>query len=187
MGVLAVCFLAVPACDRDDLRSGPAIPAVTPPPPPPPPPPCSALKVKINEWMVLNSTTLEDETGDFPPWIEIYNNSDTDYNLAGVPLSAGEAYRQFIKEFLHGNKLVRGELELGGRKVDMKNLTMPILSIYAERDHLVPPACTVAMKKYVDNDDYTELCIKTGHIGIYTGGASQKILAPGVAKWLKEH
>ncbi len=29
--------------------------------------------------------------------------------------------------------------------------------------------------------------IKTGHIGIYTGGASQKIVAPGVAKWVREH
>ncbi len=85
-----------------------------------------------------------------------------------------------------GNKLVKSELVLGGRKVDMKNLTMPILSIYAERDHLVPPACTIAFKKYLDNKDYTELCIKTGHIGIYTGGASQKILAPAVGKWLRE-
>jgi polyhydroxyalkanoate synthase len=107
--------------------------------------------------------------------------------LFGGPAAAGEAYRQFIKEFLHGNKLVRGELELGGRHVDMKELKMPILSIYAERDHLVPPACTVAMKNYIDNKDYTELCIKTGHIGIYTGGASQKILAPAVGKWMREH
>jgi lamin tail-like protein len=88
IAILAACLLAVPACDREDLRSGPSIPAVeAPPPPPPPPPPCSALKVKINEWMVLNSTTLQDESANFPPWIEIYNNSDTDYNLAGVPLS----------------------------------------------------------------------------------------------------
>jgi polyhydroxyalkanoate synthase len=106
--------------------------------------------------------------------------------LFGGPAAAGAAYRQFVKEFMHGNKLVKGELELAGRKVDMKNLTMPILSIYAERDHLVPPACTVGMKKYLDNKDYTELCIKTGHIGIYTGGASQKILAPAVGKWLRE-
>ena len=34
--------------------------------------------------------------------------------------------------------------------------------------------------------DYTEVMIKTGHIGIYTGGASQKILAPTVGKWLRE-
>jgi polyhydroxyalkanoate synthase len=106
--------------------------------------------------------------------------------LFGGPAAAGTAYRQFVKEMLQENRMVRGELELRGRKVDMKQLKMPILSIYAERDHLVPPACTVGMKQYLDNKDYTELCIKTGHIGIYTGGASQKILAPAVGKWLRE-
>ena len=47
---------------------------------------------------------------------------------------------------------------------------------------------TLMFGKYVGNkQDYKELPIKTGHIGIYTGGASQKILAPAAAKWLKEH
>jgi hypothetical protein len=84
----AAVAILLPACDRDDLRSGPAVPAVEPPPPPPPPPPpCSELKVKINELMVLNVSTLEDEDGSFPPWVEIYNNSDVDLNLGGVPFS----------------------------------------------------------------------------------------------------
>lgn len=108
--------------------------------------------------------------------------------LFGGPDVAGEAYRQFVKEFIQGNKLVGGGLVLGGQKVELKNLTMPILNVYAERDHLVPPQSTVALGQYVGNkQDYKELPIKTGHIGIYTGGASQKILAPGVAKWLKEN
>jgi polyhydroxyalkanoate synthase subunit PhaC len=53
---------------------------------------------------------------------------------------------------------------------------------------LVPPACTIALGEHVGNKkDYTEMPIKTGHIGIYTGGASQKILAPNAAAWLREH
>ena len=93
-----------------------------------------------------------------------------------------------VKEFIQNNHLVSGDLVLGGRKVDLKNLSMPVLNVYAERDHLVPPPSTIALGEHVGNKkDYLELPIKTGHIGIYTGGASQKILAPGVAKWLKEH
>ena len=108
--------------------------------------------------------------------------------MFGGPSVAGEAYRQFVREFIQNNNLVKGKLVLGGRKVDLKNITMPVLNVYAERDHLVPPPTTVALGKHVGNKkDYKELPIKTGHIGIYTGGASQKILAPGVAKWLKEH
>lgn len=108
--------------------------------------------------------------------------------LFGGPGVSGAAYQQLVKNFLQGNELVKGELKLDGRKVDLHDLTMPILNIYAERDHLVPPGCTVALGEHVGNKkDYQELCIKTGHIGIYTGGASQKILAPSAAKWLKEH
>ncbi|MFZ0256243.1 MAG: class III poly(R)-hydroxyalkanoic acid synthase subunit PhaC [Gammaproteobacteria bacterium] len=106
--------------------------------------------------------------------------------LFNGPDSAGEAYREFVKNFLQSNKLVKGEIELGGQKVDLKNVTMPVLNVYATRDHLVPPACTVALGKHVGTKDYTEMAIETGHIGIYTGGKSQTILAPGVAKWLRE-
>jgi len=106
--------------------------------------------------------------------------------LFGGPDSSGETYRYFLKNYLQGNKLVKGEIEIGGRKVDLGNVTMPVLNIYARKDHLVPPPCTVALKQHVGSKDYTELEIDTGHIGIYTGSASQKILAPSVGKWLRE-
>ncbi len=100
----------------------------------------------------------------------------------------GEAYRQFAKEFIQGNKLYKGEMELGGRKIDLKNVTMPVLNVYATRDHLVPPPGTTVLGELIGNkQDYKEMSVNTGHIGIYTGGAPQKIVAPGIAQWLREH
>jgi polyhydroxyalkanoate synthase len=133
--------------------------------------------------------------GKYADTLDILDNKEALLNflrrekwLFGGPEVAGEAYRQFVKEFIQSNNLVKGNLSLGGRKVDLKNLSMPVLNVYAERDHLVPPPSTVALGKYIGNkQDYKELPIKTGHIGIYTGGASQKIVAPSVASWLKEH
>lgn len=133
--------------------------------------------------------------GKYADTIDLLDNKEALLNflrmekwLFGGPEVAGEAYRQFVKEFIQQNNLVSGKLKLAGRKVDLKNLSMPILNVFAERDHLVPPPSTTALGKYVGNkDEYKELPIKTGHIGIYTGGASQKILAPGVAEWLKQH
>lgn len=107
--------------------------------------------------------------------------------LFGGPDAAGEAYKEFVRDFLQGNKLIKGEIVLGGKRVDLKDLKIPILSIFAQKDHIVPPPCTTALSKYVGTKDYTELSINTGHIGIYTGGASQKQLAPTVGKWLREH
>lgn len=106
--------------------------------------------------------------------------------LFNGPDSAGEAYREFIKDFLQGNKLVKNEVEIGGERVDLGNITCPVHNIYASKDHIVPPPCTVALGKHVGTKDYTELAIETGHIGMYVGGGPQKILAPTAAKWIKE-
>jgi polyhydroxyalkanoate synthase len=106
--------------------------------------------------------------------------------LFDSPDHAGEAYRQFIKEFVQANKLIKNELELGGRRVDLGNITMPVLNIYAQFDHLVPPKCSIALGPKLGTDDYTELEIPSGHIGIYVGGKAQKMLAPTVARWIGE-
>jgi polyhydroxyalkanoate synthase subunit PhaC len=102
------------------------------------------------------------------------------------PDQAGEAFRQFVKKFFQGNQLVNGGLEIGGRSVDLKNLTMPLLNIYATEDHLVPPDATTVMEKYVGTKDYSTFAFKGGHIGIYVSGRAQKDIPAAVSKWLRE-
>jgi len=102
------------------------------------------------------------------------------------PDQAGETFRQFIKDFYQGNKLIKGEVEIGGQSVDLKNVSMPVLNIYAEEDHLVPPASTLALEKHVGTKDYTVLSYPVGHIGMYVSGKVQKDLPPAIAGWLKE-
>lgn len=102
------------------------------------------------------------------------------------PDQAGETFRQFIKEFYQQNKLIKGEFALGGKKVELKNVSMPVLNIFAEEDHLVPPASSLALGKYVGTDDYTVLSYPVGHIGMYVSGKVQKDLPPAIAEWLKQ-
>jgi polyhydroxyalkanoate synthase len=102
------------------------------------------------------------------------------------PDQAGEAYRQFMKDFYQGNKLIKGEVEIGGRPVDLRNVRMPILNLYAEQDHLVPPASSVALGEYVGTEDYTVHSFPTGHIGMYVSGKVQRDLPPTIVEWLKE-
>jgi polyhydroxyalkanoate synthase len=101
------------------------------------------------------------------------------------PDQAGEAYRQFAKDFYIGNKLVKGEVEIGGKQVDLSQLQMPILNLYAEQDHLVPPASSIALKDLVGAKDYTVRSFPVGHIGMYVSGKVQKELPPTIAEWVK--
>jgi len=100
------------------------------------------------------------------------------------PAQAGEAYRKFLKDLYQDNKLVKGELEIGGRRVDLKKITMPLLNIYATEDHLVPPASSIPLNDLVGSEDKTLYSFPGGHIGIYVSSRSQKELAPNVSQWL---
>ena len=102
------------------------------------------------------------------------------------PDQAGETYRQFIKDFYQKNKLIKGEVRLGEHTVNLKNITMPVLNIYAMQDHLVPPGASMALKGYVGTQDYKELSFPGGHIGIYVSGRAQKTVPPSIGKWLNE-
>lgn len=100
------------------------------------------------------------------------------------PDQAGECYLQFVKDFYQQNKLVKGGVELGGRTVNLKNITMPVLNIYAQDDHLVPPAASLALKDYVGTKDYSVVSFKGGHIGIYVSSGAQALVPPSIGDWL---
>jgi len=80
------------------------------------------------------------------------------------PDLSGEAYRQFIKDFYQGNKLIQGAIDLGGQRVNLQNIHVPVLNIYAEHDHLVPPQSSIALEQYIGSEDYTVRSFPTGHV-----------------------
>ena len=100
------------------------------------------------------------------------------------PDQAGEAFRQFIKQFYQGNGFLKGGIEIGGREVDLGFVDMPVLNIFAEQDHLVPPDASRALKGVVGTDDYSELSFRGGHIGIYVSGRAQKEVPSAIHDWL---
>jgi polyhydroxyalkanoate synthase len=100
------------------------------------------------------------------------------------PDQAGEAFRQFIRDFYQGNKLVKGGLVIGDQPVDLANVTMPVLNIFAEQDHLVPPSASRVLGDHVGTSDYTQLAFRGGHIGIYVSGRAQREVPPAIHDWL---
>ena len=105
--------------------------------------------------------------------------------ISDNPDMPAETARQWMKDLYQKNKLVRGELDLDGEIVNLMDIDVPILNIYAEHDHLVPPATSTALEKQTGTSDYSELSFPGGHIGVYVGGRSQKTFAPAVAGWLR--
>ncbi|GAB4403882.1 MAG: class III poly(R)-hydroxyalkanoic acid synthase subunit PhaC [Bacteroidia bacterium] len=102
------------------------------------------------------------------------------------PSQAGETYREFVKNFFQENKLINNEFELEGEKVDLSNIDMPVMNIFASADHLVPPPCSRPLNDKISSTDKELYEFPGGHIGVFVGGKSQQVLAPAIAKWLKD-
>jgi polyhydroxyalkanoate synthase len=105
--------------------------------------------------------------------------------LADRPAHTGESARQWLKELYQQNKLARGEFVVGGRKVDLKAVTMPVLNIYTETDHVIPAPASRAMRGRVGTGDYTETAVSGGHIGIFVSRA-QQTLRDLIVSWLEK-
>ena len=103
------------------------------------------------------------------------------------PDQAGEAFRQFAKDFFQQNKLVKGEVVIGDRRVDLREIVIPVLNVYATQDHLVPPAASRALAECCGSRDYSELSFRGGHIGIYVSSRAQREVPPAIAAWLLAH
>ncbi len=102
------------------------------------------------------------------------------------PAQAGKAYEEFLVKLYQNNELAEGRLEIGGKQVSLKNIVCPLLNIYAEQDHLVPPAATIPINDLVGSEDKTLLAFPVGHIGMYVSSRSQREVAPSIAGWLNE-
>jgi polyhydroxyalkanoate synthase subunit PhaC len=100
------------------------------------------------------------------------------------PDQAGAAFREFVTWFYQENRLVQNSVAIGGRKIDLRALRLPVLNLIGTRDHLVPPDASLALQRLVGSTDYTALEFDLGHIGMYISARAQREVPEAIANWL---
>ena len=95
-----------------------------------------------------------------------------------------ELFREFVRWFYQENRLIAGTLEMGGRKLSLRDITQPVLNIYATQDHIVPPSASMPLDRHVATRDYTAMPVDTGHIGMYVSSRARQAVPSAIAKWL---
>ena len=101
----------------------------------------------------------------------------------GIPF-AGAAFRQWIRDLYQQNKLVRGELRLRGRRVDLANITCAALNIAARRDHICALPQAEGTLALTGSTDTEFVLLDAGHVGLLTGAEAKKELWPRLRRWL---
>jgi polyhydroxyalkanoate synthase len=157
----------------------------------------------------LEPDDLIDETGNVPPeavenafrllkptaeysqyanlWQHLWNDAYVEgYQAMGqwtrdhVPFP-GAAFRETVDRLVRGNALMDGSL------ADLSRITVPVLNVLAERDHIVPRAAAEPVLQLVGARDTEALRLPAGHVGLVAGRSAAKVTLPGIADWIARH
>ena len=96
----------------------------------------------------------------------------------------GEFFRQWVRDFYQGNKLVRGELVFGGRPVRLGDIRCPVFVVGAKEDYIAPPACVRALIDAVGSREKDYIELPGGHISLIAGRGAAAHCWPKVSGWL---
>ncbi len=98
----------------------------------------------------------------------------------------GEFFRQWVKEFYQENRLVKNELILGGRPVDLSQIRCPLLVVGAKQDYITPPESAKALLDVVASSDKEYLELPGGHISLIAGRGAKRNVWPKVSNWIAQ-
>ena len=96
----------------------------------------------------------------------------------------GEFFRQWVRDFYQQNKLIKGELMMAGRRVDLREIRCPVLAVGAKEDNIAPPACVKPLIDAVSTRDKEYVELPGGHISLIAGRGASVHCWPKVASWL---
>jgi polyhydroxyalkanoate synthase len=105
--------------------------------------------------------------------------------LYDTPPIAGETFRQWISDIYQKNLLVKNELKLNNKLIDLSTIKVPLLNIVADEDHLVSPQCSAPLNDVVSSPDKRLMRFQTGHVGLIASLYSQNNVLPKIGQWLK--
>jgi poly(3-hydroxybutyrate) depolymerase len=87
---------------------------------------------------------------------------------------AGRFYLWIVEHLFHHNRLIRGELEIGGEIVDLGRLSAPLNLLAGAEDHITPPAQVFALADAVSTprSRIAHDTTSGGHLGLFMGHAA---------------
>jgi len=117
--------------------------------------------------------------------------------LHDTPPIPGELYKKIVKDCYNDNLLISGNMQLYKKdanevdkddvnnKIHINRITVPVLSIIAEKDDLVSPMSSLAITDYISSKEKTVFKHPGGHVSLCISNEAHKELWPKVARWIK--
>ncbi len=109
-----------------------------------------------------------------------------DYWIFDSPAIPGGVYVEYIRRWYKNNEVLNGRFTYRGKKVKIENITMPVLVLVAENDHITPPDAVREFFDRIPSKDKKMLLSDKGHIGLTVSGKSHREMWPEAIRWVVE-
>lgn len=109
-----------------------------------------------------------------------------DFWIFDSPAVPGSVFEEFIERWYHKNELIENHYTIDGKKVDLNKITMPVLALYAEKDHITPPSSVIPFLEKIPSRDKKAMSVDKGHIGLTVSKSSHAKLWKEAIKWIVE-
>jgi polyhydroxyalkanoate synthase len=97
-----------------------------------------------------------------------------------------DAFRQMVKDVVHGNKMLKNELVFRDKRADLSAVRVPLLAFAGKSDNIATPQSTEAILELVGSTDKTYREVPGGHIGVVAGSSAPRAVWQPMIDWLKE-
>lgn len=91
---------------------------------------------------------------------------------------SGACFKQMFNELYKENKLVKGELKIGGYDVDLRKINCSVLVLTSTRDELVLESQVLPIMDLITSEDKTYQLVEAGHVSLCLTGQFAYEIAP---------
>jgi polyhydroxyalkanoate synthase len=144
--------------------------------------------------LVRQSFKLRKPTGDLVQYVNLWQHLWSDDYMEGyqaigrflqdhIPIPGG-IFRQIAEQWVQGNGFMEDTLRLGGRRISLGNVRMPVLGVIAERDDIVPEEATTPLVDVLSGADVELLRLDAGHASLTSGRKAVTVVLPHVFDWI---
>ncbi|WP_299050299.1 alpha/beta fold hydrolase [uncultured Nocardioides sp.] len=109
-----------------------------------------------------------------------------DHFTANMNAYPGRSFGQLYHRFVRSNELRRGTLELGGRTLDLADVTVPVAVYAGANDGIAPVAAVKALVGLLRGAETVEFeIVPGGHLGMLTGRAARATTWRSLDDWFE--
>jgi polyhydroxyalkanoate synthase len=122
------------------------------------------------------------------PFDLLYWNADSTCMPARV-------HHFYLDNFYNANRLATGEMRMGGERLDLGRVTLPVYHIATKEDHIAPPQSVYRGAKLIGSKNATFILAGSGHIagvvnppegGKYQYWTRKGLDAPTLEEWCRD-